>query len=224
MALETRTKSDTTYLQLDYGRKSMYIYSGEEKEGFEKHTSSTGKVSYRQYVNAVSGKITNAYFRDGNFGGTEFVLIFTDEDGKYSVQMGVEDSVFQGLARNIKNVDASQVVRLSIYESKSKTSDKTYFGVSLSYPEKLDKDGKATLVEWGEELPQGKQLRNGKWDFSESNDEAYGRAEEFIKNNGFDKFEANSNETSTVKDEKPASSKNSKNTNVEDEDDENLPF
>ena len=100
MALETRGNSTgTTYLQLDYGKKSFYIYSGEEKEGFEKHTTVTGKVSYRQYVNAVTGKITSAYFRENNFGGTDFVLIFTDGDEKYSVQMKIEDSVFSNLAR-----------------------------------------------------------------------------------------------------------------------------
>jgi hypothetical protein len=224
MAIETRNgQGGTTYLQLDFGRKSMYIYSGEEKEGFEKHTTSTGKVSYRQYVNAVSGIISGAYFRENNFGGTDFILNFTDEDSKYSVQISIEDSVFQVIARSIKNIDVSKVVRMAIYESKGKTNGKSYFGVSLSYPLELDENDKAKLVEWGEELPKGKQLRNGKWDFSAANDEAYGRVEDFIKDNGFDNFDSsNSTPATETQKEKPAKSKTSKAT--EEVDDEDLPF
>lgn len=218
MAIETKTNgTGTTYLQIDFGRKSMYIYSGEEKEGFEKHVTSSGKVSYRQYVNAVSGKITGAYFRDGNFGGQEFVIIFTDNDDRYAVQMGIEESVFSSLARSINNIDTNKVVRLSIYESKSKTNDKSYFGLSLSYPLELDENEKAKLIEWGDELPKGKQLRNGKWDFSQMQDEAYGRVEDFIKKNNFDKFEA--------KESQEPKKENTKPSNTEpDVDEEDLPF
>ena len=221
MAIETRSGSaGTTYLQLDFGKKSMYIYSPDEKEGFEKHTTAKGKVSYRQYVNAISGKLTSAYFREGNF-GSEFVLIFTDEDGRYSLQMGIEDSIFQNLARSISNIDVSKNLRFSVYETRSKTSDKTYFSLSISYPDDLDENGKAKLVEWGDELPSAKQLRNGKWDFSEVNDEAYGRVEEFIKANDF-----NSQNTApqvTVSDSKSDTTSTTSESNSEDDDDE-LPF
>ena len=132
MALEEKSNNGgTTYLQLDYGKKSMYIYSPDEKDGYEKHTSNSGKVTYRKYVNAVTGKVTGAYFRDNNFGGTNFNLVFEDGDEKYSVQMSIDDSVFSNLARSIKNIDVSKDLRFSVYESKSKTSDKTYFGLSV---------------------------------------------------------------------------------------------
>ena len=214
MALEEKLNNGaTTYLQLDYSKKSMYIYSPDEKDGYEKHTSNSGKVTYRKYVNAVTGKVTGAYFRDNNFGGTNFNLVFEDGDEKYSVQMSIDDSVFTNVARSIKNVDVSKELRFSVYESRSKTSDKTYFGTSLSYPKELDSEGKSKLVEWAEELPKGKQLRNGKWDFTESQDEAYGRVEDFIKANGFDvNFKNDSAET-------PKSKSNDK-----DEEDQDLPF
>ena len=183
MGIETRKTGNTTYLQLDYGKKMMYIYSKDEKEGYEPHTSSTGIKSYRKYVNAVSGKITGAYFRDSKFGGREFVMVFSDKDEKYSFSIGTEDSVFQNIARSIDNLDINNVVRFSIYESKSKSSDKVYFGTSLSYPEILDENGKSKLVKWGEELPEGKKLRSGKWDFTSTNDEAYARVEDFINKN-----------------------------------------
>ena len=47
----------------------------------------------------------------------------------------------------------------------------------------MDENGKATLVKWGEELPEGKKLRSGKWDFTATNDEAYARVEDFINKN-----------------------------------------
>lgn len=218
MALEEKSNNGgTTYLQLDYGKKSMYIYSPDEKDGYEKHTSNSGKVTYRKYVNAVTGKVTGAYFRDNNFGGTNFNLVFEDGDEKYSVQMSIDDSVFSNLARSIKNIDVSKDLRFSVYESKSKTSDKTYFGTSLSYPNELDSEGKAKLVEWGEELPKGKQLRNGKWDFSESQDEAYGRAEDFIKLNGFDE-NFKKDQTDSTKEQEV------KNNQEEDDVESDLPF
>ena len=215
MGIETRKTGNTTYLQLDYGKKMMYIYSKDEKEGYEPHTSSTGIKSYRKYVNAVSGKITGAYFRYSKLGGREFVMVFSDNDEKYSFSIGTEDSVFQNIARSIDNLDTNNVVRLSIYESRSKSSDKVYFGTSLSYPEILDENGKPTLVKWGEELPEGKKLRSGKWDFTATNDEAYARVEDFINKNSeiFNNF---SNQSKNDED--------SVTENKEDDKDDDMPF
>ena len=215
MGIETRKTGNTTYLQLDYGKKMMYIYSKDEKEGYEPHTSSTGIKSHRKYVNAVSGKITGAYFRDSKFRGREFVMVFSDKDEKYSFSIGTEDSVFQNIARSIDNLDINNVVRFSIYESKSKSSDKVYFGTSLSYPEILDENGKATLVKWGEELPEGKKLRSGKWDFTATNDEAYARVEDFINKNS-EVFNNFSNQSKNDED--------SVTENKEDDKDDDMPF
>lgn len=63
--------------------------------------------------------------------------------------------------------------------------------VGISYPDVLNDDGKPTFVEWGEDYPPAKQLRSGKWDFTDVEEEAYIRAEKFIKDNEFDeKFES----------------------------------
>lgn len=228
MAIETRSGGNTTYLQLDYGKKSMYLYSKDEQDGYEKNTSSKGNVSYRKYVGAVSGYITNAYFRDNNFGGTDFMLVFEDEGERFAVPMEIDGSVFQAIARSLENIDVNNRIRLSVYDSKSQKNGKSYFGVSLSYPEILDKDGKATLVEWGEELPKGKQLRNGKWDFSEANDEAYGRAEKFIADSNFeDRRQTDPNSTTEDKPETKKTNSKTKATapaNTDDEEDEDPPF
>lgn len=225
MALETKNGGgNTTYLSLDYGKKQLYINSKEEKEGFEKHVNTKGNISYRQPVGAVSGRITAAYFKDTDF-GKQFTLSLEDEGEKYSVSLGIDSAVFMNIARSINNVDVSKKVRLAVYPNPSKKSDKVYFGTSLSYPEVVGEDGKTKLVEWGEELPQGKQLKTGKWDFSAQEDEAYGRVEEFISKNGFDNFESNNSNAQSEFAPKEQTEKDKNNSSpFASDDSQDLPF
>lgn len=217
MAIETNNGASTTYLGIDFGKKSMYIYSKDPQEGYEKHVNSTGRETYRKYVNAVSGKIVNAYFRDNNFGGKDFMMVFEDDGERYAVPMEIESSAFQNIARSIENIETDKKVRLAIYNSKAENG-KNYFGVSLSYPD-IMVDGKAKLVTWGEELPRGKKLRTGKWDFSEATDEAYRRAEKFIEQNDFNSGFDQSTDVAS-----PAKSNTEVNNNAEETEDDDLPF
>lgn len=207
MALETKTTgSNTTYLNIDFGKKQLYINSLEEKDGFEKHTNSKGRVTYRQHISAVSGKIVGTYFRDSPV-GKQLQMVFEDEGSKYSVGVGIDSAVFLAIGRTIKNVDVNNKVRLSIYPNPAKQGDKVYWGVSFSYPDIPGDNGKPTLVEWGDELPAWKQKRNGDWDSSDAEDEAYGRVEDFITKNGFDQQQQSSQnepEPSQKNDSKPA--------------------
>lgn len=60
---------DKKYLSLDYKSGTLFEYSKDQKEGFEKHTSSTGKESYRKYYKyGVEGTLNNIQIRDSNFG------------------------------------------------------------------------------------------------------------------------------------------------------------
>ena len=57
------------YLSLDFSSGNFSSYSGQEKEGYEKHTSSKGNVSYRQwYKDGVIGKLDSVSIYDGKFG------------------------------------------------------------------------------------------------------------------------------------------------------------
>ena len=57
------------YLQLDFSSGNFFSYSGQEKEGYEKHTSSKGNVSYRKwYKEGVSGKLGSVSIYEGKFG------------------------------------------------------------------------------------------------------------------------------------------------------------
>lgn len=219
----------TTYIQVDPSTKRMYIYSKEPKEGFVEYVSSKGNKSYRQYVNNVSGKIVRAGFFDGNFGQV-FNLTIEDESNRYVIQFTVSDGSFYALARSIKNIDVSKEVKLSLYETKS--NDKSYQSVSISYPNEKDAEGKEVRVEWGEELPRAvynDKLK--KWNFDDLQTEAITRAEDFIKENGLNYYQNNNNTEETSekeeapkkKETKPAAKKETT-TLVEEESEEDLPF
>lgn len=80
--------SDKTYLQLDYKSGNLFEYSGTPKEGFEKHTSKTGKESYRKYHKyGVEGTLDSVSIRDSNFGKQ---LSISLEGGTY-VNFGLND-------------------------------------------------------------------------------------------------------------------------------------
>lgn len=215
MALETRNSANVTYLQLDYGKKSLFIYSKEAAEGYEKHTSTKGNVSYRRYVTAVSGHVTGAFFRENNFGGKDFTLVITDGEEKYYIPIDIASSLFQQIAKSLGSLDVEKRIRLSVFGKEY--NGKEYLNVYIGYMDEVDSDGKMKTPEWVE-LPKGKQLKSGKWDFTELQDETYTIAEEFISKNNFDK----------VSSPKPADT----NTNqaveetqsVQEVDDDDLPF
>lgn len=213
----------TTYLQIDSASKRMYIYSKEPKEGYVEHTSSKGNVSYRQYVNNVSGKIVRAYLVDGNYGQV-FNLTLEDEGQRYVIQFPVTDGAFYALARSIKNIDVTKEVKFSLYENKS--NDKSYQNVLITYPNEKDSEGKEVKVAWGEELPKAvynEKLK--KWIFDALQIEALTRAEDFIKENNL-----NTQQPQNTEQSKPAASEpedtntESKSVIDEDEDDGDLPF
>lgn len=213
----------TTYLQIDNASKRLYIYSKEPREGFVEYTNSKGNVSYRQYVNNVSGKIVRAYLVDGNYGQV-FNLTLEDNGQRYVIQFPVTDSAFYALARAIKNIDVTKEVKFSLYESKS--NDKSYQAVLITYPNEKDSEGKEVKVAWGEELPKAvynEKLK--KWIFDALQIEALTRAEDFIKENNLNTQQSQNTEQSKPAASEPEDTKTeSKSVIDEDEDDGDLPF
>lgn len=213
----------TTYLHIDNASKRLYIYSKESREGFVEYTNSKGNVSYRQYVNNVSGKIVRAYLVDGNYGQV-FNLTLEDNGQRYVIKFPVTDSAFYALARSIKNIDVTKEVKFSLYESKS--NDKFYQVVLITYPNEKDSEGKEVKVAWGEELPKAvynEKLK--KWIFDALQIEALTRAEDFIKENNLNTQQPQNTEQSKPAESEPEDTKTeSKSVIDEDEDDGDLPF
>lgn len=222
MALEERRSGNTTYLNIDYGKKSIYLYSKEEQDGYEKHVSTKGNVSFRKYIAAISGHVVNMYFKDNNLGGTDVMITLQDGDERYTLPVDISSSVFSSIARLLPNLDISKKIRIAIYESKGSTG-KSYVGVSVTYPDILNEEGKAQFVEWGDELPKPTKLRNGKWDFSKTMDEAYGRFEQFISESNFAQYVPNT-ESSEQEVDKPKSPPKATEAADDEIDDDDLPF
>lgn len=72
------------YLQLEFGSGLFFDYSKEEKEGYEKHESSKGNVSYRKYYKkGVTGVLDSVSLYDGKFGQQISMNIKNGEDVYY---------------------------------------------------------------------------------------------------------------------------------------------
>lgn len=60
------------YLKIDYSTAKVFEYSKEEKEGYEKHTSEKGNVSYRKYYpRGVYGVLRGVTIREVEFSGAK---------------------------------------------------------------------------------------------------------------------------------------------------------
>lgn len=69
------------YLQIDYSTGSVYQYSKEQKENYEKHTNSKGVDSWRKvYSKGLYGKLESVSLRDSNF-GKEVSIAVKDKNG-----------------------------------------------------------------------------------------------------------------------------------------------
>ncbi len=79
----------STYLQLDYSTGHLFEYSANPKEGFEKHTSKTGKESYRKvHQYGADGVLNSVSVRDSNFGKQVSISL---NDGATYINFGLND-------------------------------------------------------------------------------------------------------------------------------------
>lgn len=117
------------YLQLEFGSGNFFMYSGTEKDGFEKHTSSKGNVSYRKY------------FKEGISGILESVSLY---DGKFGQQISM----------NIKNGDEVYFVPVDVYDQRSNVD--TYAESLIKLLPNLQK-GQSVVVRAYNFIPEGEQ-------------------------------------------------------------------
>src|SRR5680860_449086 len=71
----------TQWLDLDFTTSQFYDYSKDEQEGYEKHTTNTGKVSYIKYFNkGIFGILQSINILDTNFGQRLAVRVRLEDD------------------------------------------------------------------------------------------------------------------------------------------------
>lgn len=79
------------YLQLEFGSGLFFDYSKDEKQGYDKHTSTKGNVSYRKYYkDGVTGILESVSIYEGKF-GNQISMNIKDGDNVYYVPVDIAD-------------------------------------------------------------------------------------------------------------------------------------
>lgn len=95
------------YLQLEFSTGLFFIYSSDEKQGYEKHTSSKGNVSYRKYFkDGISGNLESVSIYDGRF-GKQVSMTIKSENNVYYVPVDIADQ-----KGNVDNTYAESLIKL----------------------------------------------------------------------------------------------------------------
>lgn len=114
------------YLQLEFSSGKFFEYNKEEKEGYEKHTSSKGNISYRKYYDKVEGVLESVSIYESKFGAQ--------------------------ISMNIKEGDNVYYVPVSIYDGKSNVD--TYAESLIKFLPQLNK-GNVVQVRGYNFIPEG---------------------------------------------------------------------
>ncbi len=113
------------YLELDQKNGRFFEYSKDEKDGFEKHTTDSGKVSYRKtYDKGVIGKLKFINEKENDFGKGKFksaqLVVESGDDRMYlTVQIlnakGGLNEYFEQLATILPNMKVGETYRIFPY-------------------------------------------------------------------------------------------------------------
>lgn len=126
------------YLSLNFTDGKFFKYSKEEKEGYEKHESSKGNISYREYLNkGVTGSLKGLKLRESEYGNEIQLLMENDEGAHYCTfkiydQKGQVDNTFvKDLIKVLPNMELGR--EYTVFPYRFKPDDSKYFksGVSV---------------------------------------------------------------------------------------------
>lgn len=149
------------YLQLEFGSGHFFDYSKEEKDGYVKHTSTKGNVSYRKYYkDGVSGILESVSIYDGKFGQQ---ISITIKDGEeiyylpvdiYDQSNQVDNTYAESLIKLLPLLEKGQNVTISGYNFKPEDSKYPRIGISIKVSgEKLKSEITNSYYKDGELVP-----------------------------------------------------------------------
>lgn len=126
------------YLQLEFGTGLFFIYSKDEKQGYDKHTSSKANVSYRKYFkDGVSGVLESASIHEGNF-GNDISLTLKDGNEIYYVPVGIADqkgnvdTYAESLIKLLPELEKGMNLTIKGYNFTPEDSKYAKIGISIS--------------------------------------------------------------------------------------------
>lgn len=126
------------YLQNEFGTGYLFQHSKEEKEGYDKYTSSKNNVSYRKYYKkGFYGILKGVSVRDSNF-GKELSLYMTDKSGEttyinfslFSPQKNIDDYA-ESLIAKLPAMKIGEGYRIFPYNIKEEGKKYSKIGVSV---------------------------------------------------------------------------------------------
>lgn len=128
------------YLQINYSDGKLFEYSKDQKEGFEKHESSTGKISFRRYLmKGLYGTFKGVERRDSNF-GDQLSVTMVDENGVtnylsiplFDGQKGIS-TYAEGLIANLKGMKQGETYRIYSYAIENEGKKYVSRGISVKH-------------------------------------------------------------------------------------------
>ena len=126
------------YLQLEFGTGMFFIYSKDEKQGYEKHTSTKGNVSYRKYFKeGVSGVLESVSIYEGKFGNDISMNIKNGDDVYYvpvsiADQKGNVDTYAESLIKLLPELDRGMILTVKGYNFTPEGEKYAKIGISIS--------------------------------------------------------------------------------------------
>jgi hypothetical protein len=126
------------YLQLEFGSGLFFDYSKEEKQGYDKHTSTKGNVSYRKYYkDGVSGILESVSIYEGKFGNQISMNIKNGDDVYYvpvdiADQKGNVDTYAESLIKFLPQLQKGMTVTVKGYNFTPEGDKYAKIGISIS--------------------------------------------------------------------------------------------
>lgn len=126
------------YLQLEFGSGLFFEYSKEERQGYDKYTSTQGNVSYRKYYkDGVTGILESASIYEGKFGNQISLNIKNGEDIYYvpvdiADQKGNVDTYAESLIKFLPQLNKGINLTIKGYNFIPEGDKYSKIGISIS--------------------------------------------------------------------------------------------
>lgn len=126
------------YLQLEFSTGLFFIYSKDEKQGYDKHTSTKDNVSYRKYFkDGITGVLESVSIYEGKFGNQISINIKNGEDVYYvpidiTDQKGNVDTYAESLIKFLPQLGKGMNITVKAYNFIPEGDKYSKIGISLS--------------------------------------------------------------------------------------------
>jgi hypothetical protein len=131
---------NTNYLDLDFKTSEFYQYSKTEQEGYKKHTTDSGKVSYRKtYNKGIYGLLQSVDLKETDFGYKIAVRLLNGDDvficsvPLHGANKQIDNRFAEPLICLLPNLVKNQAYRIYPYslEKELDSGKKTFYGISV---------------------------------------------------------------------------------------------